>query len=75
MAIVNQPADAVPPDYLEARAHELIDGLERTGGGNWPPLVKIFARIGRLMKEDGFVAGSKQAQTTPQKSIADRLFG
>jgi transketolase len=23
MAIVNQPADAVPPDYLEARAHEL----------------------------------------------------
>jgi transketolase len=23
MAIVNQPADTVPPDYLEARAHEL----------------------------------------------------
>jgi hypothetical protein len=54
---------------------ELIDGLEKTGGGNWPPLVKIFARIGRLMKEDGFVAGSKQATAPQQKSLAERMFG
>jgi len=54
---------------------ELIDGLERTGGGNWPPLVKIFARIGRLMKEDGFVAGSKQAPAPSQKTLAERMFG
>lgn len=52
---------------------ELKAALDTTRMGNHPELVRVFARIGKAMAEDTFVAGSKPA--AQKKSDADVLFG
>lgn len=48
--------------------------LNETGWGNHPLLVRIFARVGRAMGEDGLVTG--RGSTTPgQTSAAQKLYG
>jgi len=42
---------------LEVGGKELLEKLETTGLGNDPVLVKMFARVGALLAEEGSIAG------------------
>lgn len=62
---------------LAARARDkfgtpaLKDALNATGAGNHPELIRFFARIGRLVGEDGFVSG----ETKPApKTTAEVMY-
>jgi hypothetical protein len=59
------------PDGVRLRA-----AINKSGYGNWVPLVKLLARIGKAMGEDQPFAGAQgQRQQTTVRSQADRLFG
>lgn len=50
--------------------------LTKNGFGNWPPLVKLLARIGAAMKEDaGPLVGKGAGGGNEKRSHADVLFG
>jgi hypothetical protein len=51
---------------------EFVKTLETTGFGNHPELVRVFARIGKEMREDQFVA--PEGVVTPEVDKASRLF-
>lgn len=51
---------------------EEIEAVHRFGLGNFPPMVKILSRVGRLMAEDGFHQGGS-AQDAP-KDAAKQMF-
>lgn len=54
-------------------SQSLKDELEKTGLGNHPEMVRVFARIGRQMSEDSLVVpGTKSGQ---KKSIEDIFYG
>ena len=48
--------------------------LNETGWGNHPMLVRFFARVGRMMGEDGLITGNGNAAPEPMRA-ADRLYG
>lgn len=50
----------------------LKEELNRTGFGNYPELVRVFSRIGRLIGEDKLVLGGVQATTG--KSFAEKFY-
>lgn len=50
---------------------ELKEYLESTGLGNFPPLVKAFAAIGKALSDDSFAPGMG---VSDQKSAAQRIF-
>lgn len=50
-----------------------IKTLNETGLGNHPELVRVFARIGKIMANDKLVVAG--AQSTPKKSIEDVFYG
>lgn len=52
---------------------ELKAALDTTRIGNHPELVRVFARIGKAMAEDTFVAAGAASQQ--RRSTADVLFG
>lgn len=54
-------------------SQELKDALNETGLGNHPELIRVFARIGKLMANDSLVAG--QNSSGEKKSIANLLYG
>ena len=50
--------------------------LESTGLGNHPELVRVFARIGRLMSDDQFVMpGQRAPEPEPKKGAEEILYG
>lgn len=51
----------------------LIDGLNETGLGNHPSLVRAFVKIGKLMSEDQLVIAPNPISGGP-KSFAERLY-
>lgn len=51
----------------------LQEVLDDTGLGNHPELVRVFAKIGKAMEEDAFVAAQKSA-TPAAKTRAETLF-
>jgi len=53
--------------------NELIDAVEKTGYGNHPELVRIFARIGKVLSSDT-LEGTSTIVHAPKKSIAELLF-
>jgi hypothetical protein len=50
------------------------EALNTSGWGNHPMLVRLFARIGKAMANDGMVTGGSGG-TGPRKSDADVLYG
>lgn len=50
----------------EFGGEELIEFLDATGLGNHPGLVKLFARVGHLLAEDGHVPGDVEGIVTPE---------
>lgn len=50
----------------------LMQELETTGYGNHPEVVRVFARIGKAMGEDKFVAGG--SAVTAKKSMAETFY-
>lgn len=52
---------------------QLIKDLNESGYGNYPPLVRLFHRIGKAMKEDQLVLPG--SMPVPKKSAADMLYG
>lgn len=54
----------------------LRTAINKSGYGDWLPLAKLLARIGKAMGEDSPLAGGQQTVGAPQKrSHADILFG
>lgn len=51
---------------------ELKAALEQTGMGNHPELVRLFAKVGKAMGEDSFVAGGKSSGGSG--SIVDAFY-
>lgn len=51
---------------------ELKEVLNSTGLGNHPELVRVFARIGKVLSEDQLVTGG--AEGVPSGSLAERLY-
>lgn len=49
---------------------ELKAALEQTGMGNHPELVRLFAKVGKAMGEDSFVAGGKSSSGGAQSLYA-----
>lgn len=49
---------------------ELKAALEQTGMGNHPELVRLFAKVGKAMGEDSFVAGGKTSSGGAQSLYA-----
>lgn len=52
---------------------ELKTMLNETGLGNHPELIRTFVKIGKAIKEDGYVGG-KGMTSTPTQTIAQRLY-
>lgn len=53
----------------------LVKGLNETGLGNHPSLVKMFVRIGKLMSEDQLILAPSTAPSAgSKKSVAERLY-
>lgn len=50
----------------EFGGEELIEFLDATGLGNHPGLIKLFARVGHLLAEDGHVPGDVNGIVTPE---------
>lgn len=53
---------------------ELKAVLDKTGLGNHPDLIRAFVRAGKLISEDGLVAGGTQPAGGAGKSLADKLY-
>lgn len=53
---------------------ELKTMLNETGLGNHPELIRTFVKIGKAIKEDGFVGGRGMGAAQTQ-SMAQRLYG
>lgn len=51
---------------------ELLESLEKTGYGNYVPLLKTFARVGQAEREDKFVTA--QSQAGPQGRSLEEVF-
>lgn len=57
-------------------SQELKDALNETGLGNHPELIRVFARIGKLMANDSFVvAQGSSGDKNDKKSPALTLYG
>ena len=59
----------------EVHGQRLRSVMNKTGYGNFLPLVTLLARIGQAMGEDRPGAGSARAFQPAPRSQADRLFG
>ena len=53
---------------------ELVTALNETGLGNHPELIKFFAKVGELVKEDRIVGGAGGNQSADQ-DLATLLYG
>jgi hypothetical protein len=62
------PGDSNPFVKDEAEAKSLRDALNMTGAGNNPAIVKLFVKIGTLLKEPGSLSGG------PVKDTQDTLL-
>lgn len=51
---------------------ELVTALNTSGLGNHPEVVRVFAKVGKMMAEDGVVTGKSAAE--PPKSAAQTLY-
>jgi hypothetical protein len=56
-ALVFQPGESNPFVTNDADAQALREALNMTGAGNNPALVKLFVRMGNLLKEPGNLTG------------------
>lgn len=54
-------------------SEKFLSELEQTGYGNHPELVRVFAKIGQLLKEDKMV--SPNAQSGGVKTLEDIFYG
>lgn len=69
---------AVLDKFLPAGTPEgdaLRAGLNKTGYGNWTPLVVLLSRIGKAMAEDTPLARSAAGSQQANKTVADVLYG
>ncbi|MFZ0931248.1 MAG: hypothetical protein WAN11_21760, partial [Syntrophobacteraceae bacterium] len=62
-ALVFQPGESNPFVTNDADAQALRDALNMTGAGNNPALVKLFVRMGNLLKEPGSLTGGPVNKT------------
>jgi hypothetical protein len=67
-ALVFQPGEANPFVKSDAEAKALKDALNMTGAGNNPVMVKLFVKMGAMLKEPGSLSGG------PLKDSADSLL-
>lgn len=63
-------ANSVLSKYASKDEIKLINDM---GLGNFPPLVKVLARVGKAIGEDALVIG--KTNPTRERSIAERLYG
>ena len=65
-ALVFVPGESNPFVKSEAEAKALREALNMTGAGNNPAMVKLFVKIGALLKEPGTLSGGpvKDSQDT-----------
>ncbi|MGO9020058.1 MAG: hypothetical protein ACLQVJ_17110 [Syntrophobacteraceae bacterium] len=71
-ALVFQPGESNPFVTNDADAQALRDALNMTGAGNNPALVKLFVRMGNLLKEPGSLTGGPVNKT--RQSLADKMY-
>lgn len=53
---------------------ELLQFLEDSGLGNFPPLVKAFAKVGMAVREAGFTPQRGAAAPDPEKALLTKLY-
>ncbi len=79
LAVAQQHARAVLDKFLPADSPEgqvLRSGLDKTGYGNWTPLVLLLARIGKAMAEDSPIAdGARASGAKAPRDAAAVLYG
>lgn len=51
---------------------EFREFLDTTGMGNHPEMVRVFAKVGKLMSEDSFVTG--QANGSPKNDLVEAFY-
>lgn len=77
LAAAQQHAKAVLDKFLPADSPEgkvLRSGFNKSGYGNWTPLVLLLSRIGKAMAEDS-PAGAGAVPSGGPKSAAEALYG
>jgi hypothetical protein len=79
LAASQQRANAVLDKFLPADSPEgqaLRSDLNKSGYGNYAPLVLLLARIGKSMSEDTpFAAGAQRSTSAPKRDAAAVLYG
>ena len=53
---------------------ELLQFLEESGLGNFPPLVKAFAKVGMAVREAGFTPQRGAAATDPEQEFLSKMY-
>lgn len=66
--------DRFLPEH-EPDGRRLREAINKSGYGNWVPLIKMLARAGKAMGEDHGTGAAQQGQQPARRSQADRLFG
>lgn len=67
----NETAEYAKRAFEKFADPEFKQMLNDTGLGNYPALVKAFAKVGKLLANDSMVSGKSSA---PQKSFADAFY-
>lgn len=68
----NQTLEIAKRTVAKFASEELIEELVKTGYGNHPELVRLFARIGNAMKDDVMIHPG--AQSAPKKSGLEHFY-
>lgn len=71
-ALVFEPGESNPFVKSAEEAKGLRDALNTTGAGNNPAIVKLFVKMGSLLKEPGSLAGKPVAAS--QASLLDKMY-
>lgn len=59
----------------EPDGRRLREAINKSGYGNWAPLVRMLARAGKAMGEDQGTGAAQAGHQPTRRSQADRLFG